>query len=85
MKIVRHQNNTYSITGLTREDVRDLENGLAANRVPFLKAAESTYVPSGYPGWTLENYRSINAAIAARLDAMSEILHPVAYNYTPGS
>lgn len=79
MKIVAHKDGSYSLTGLTREDVRDLENGLGANSVPFLKAAESTYVPSGYDGWTLETYRSINRAIATRIEQMAQILHPVAY------
>lgn len=79
MKIRQHNDGTYSLTGLTRTDISDLEAGLGANSVGFCKGAEAQYLPSGYDGWTLEQYRETNTQIRDRLQHFANFLRPVAY------
>lgn len=79
MKIVTHRDGTYSITGLTMSDVRDIEASLFGRYASFLKSAEAGQVPSEYSTWSLDTYRSISQQIADRHREMAKLLQDIAY------
>lgn len=81
MRIVAHRDGSYSIVGLGRGDIQDLERAVYKDYGDWEKSASATYLPSHYAGssWTLESYLTVNRQIADRMLEIQKMLNAIAY------
>lgn len=79
MRIVAHKDGSYSITGLSRGDIQDLERACYKDYAEWMKSASATCLPHDYGGWTLEGYLKVNRQIADRMLEIQKMLNTVAY------
>lgn len=81
MRIVAHKDGSYSIVGLSRGDIQDLERACYKDYGEWMKSASATCLPSHYAAssWTLEGYLKVNRQIADRMLEIQKMLNTVAY------
>lgn len=81
MRIVSHKDGSYSIVGLSRGDIQDLERACYKDYGEWQKSASATCLPFHYEKslWTLEQYLKVNQQIADRMFEIQKMLNVIAY------